>query len=415
MTSRRRRILFVAEDLTLAQVVRLVALAERLDPSRYDVHFACREFVPLVFSQLGATFWPLATVDKEKALQRLAKGDRMYDEKTLTRYVQDELELLDRVQPDLVVGDFRLSLAVSAPLKKTPLAMLINAYWSPYGVRESFPVPDHPIVSLIGAERALRYMPQALPRAFAYFAAPLSAVRRKFGLSPLDGLLEQLTYGDLVLYPDVPELCPTRDAPSHHIYLGAIPWSPSGPLPEFWESLRPDVPTVYVTLGSSGDVSALPAVLSALAKFPVQVLLASAGRVRQDRLPPNVWLAQYLPGNLAARRSTLVVTNGGSSTGYQALREGVPVLGIPSNMDQYLAMTAIERAGAGVLVRAGGATAFGVGQAIGRMLESGAYRAAARDLAGMFAGYDAFARFEATLAAFLGPSTSEPEGTRLSA
>ena len=36
----RRRILFVAEAVTLAQVVRLVTLARALDPARYDVHFA---------------------------------------------------------------------------------------------------------------------------------------------------------------------------------------------------------------------------------------------------------------------------------------------------------------------------------------------------------------------------------------
>ena len=45
----KRRILFVAEALTLAQVVRLLELARGVDRERYDVHFACRDFPELLF------------------------------------------------------------------------------------------------------------------------------------------------------------------------------------------------------------------------------------------------------------------------------------------------------------------------------------------------------------------------------
>src|SRR5207302_1310294 len=55
-------------------------------------------------------------------------------------------------------------------------------------------------------------------------------------------------------------------------------------------------------------------------------------------------------------RAEVVICNGGSSTAYQALAEGTPVVGLPFNLDQYLAMTTIEQAGAGVLVRSGTAT-----------------------------------------------------------
>lgn len=39
--ARRQRILFVGEAATLAHVVRPFVLARSLDPSRYEVHFAC--------------------------------------------------------------------------------------------------------------------------------------------------------------------------------------------------------------------------------------------------------------------------------------------------------------------------------------------------------------------------------------
>lgn len=59
----------------------------------------------------------------------------------------------------------------------------------------------------------------------------------------------------------------------------------------------------------------------------------------------SVFCSAYLPGNQAAARADLVVCNGGSPTTFQALSEGVPVLGIPGNLDQFLNMHYLERYG----------------------------------------------------------------------
>lgn len=404
--SSKRRVLFVAEALTLAQVVRLMSLARGLERASYEVHFACRDFPELVFDTLECERHPLFTIDKDFGLSRVEKGQRIYDAPTLVRYVESELDVFSRVRPDLVVGDFRLSLSVSTAQYKVPLATLINAYWSPYAVRDVFPVPDHPIVSLVGPERAARYLDRALPTAFAHFAAPLEQVRRKFGLSAIGGLLEQLCYGDFTLYPDVPELVPTRTMPAEHCYLGPIAWSPRVPLPPWWDSLDPALPTIYVTLGSSGAEHVLPAVFEALSSLQANVLFASAGRSGAASRPPvprgaagcRLFTSEFLPGDLAASRSAFVISNGGASTSYQALAEGVPVLGIPYNLDQYLAMTAIERASAGILLRAGNVTASQVSEACVRLLNSSRLKRGAESLRSAFLAYDCHARFSSLLA-----------------
>lgn len=392
------RVLFLVENITLAQVVRLRVLAAGLDRDRYDVHFACSDFDRVMFEGTAFQHWPLYTIEREAALRALAKGDRLYETSVLQRYVDEELALFDRVRPDVVVGDFRLSLAVSAPFAKLPCASLINAYWSPYAVRSSFPVPDHPIVRLVGVERAKRYFPQAMPKVFGYFAAPLNTLRRRYQLPEFESLPHALCFGDAVLYPDVPELCPVRGAPSTHHFLGGVQWSPSVPMPAVGSSSGP---LVYVTLGSSGDLAALPAVLEGLAGLPAQVLVATAGRVPQHELPSNIHVAPLVPGDEVAKRAAFVVTNGGSSTGYQALAAGTPVLGIPSNLDQYLAMTAIEGGEAGILLRSGGLRAAQVRAAAIRLLEPNPARARAAHYAAAFAAYDCHARFEAAISSLL--------------
>jgi UDP:flavonoid glycosyltransferase YjiC (YdhE family) len=141
--------------------------------------------------------------------------------------------------------------------------------------------------------------------------------------------------------------------------------------------LDPRRPLVYVTLGSSGKWDRLPLVLRALACLPVNVLVSTAGR--REALPAydNVRVARYVPGDLAAQKAALVITNGGASTAYQALAAGRPVVGIPHNLDQYLAMTAIAATGAGVLLRSGTLSPEALFQSVANLLRSeAAYRAA---------------------------------------
>ena len=154
---RRKRILFVSESITLAQIVRLATLARALDPNRYDLHFAATEFPSLV--DIPCTRWRLWGLSARVARARLDSGKRLYTPRVLRRYVASDLEVLQAVSPDLVIGDLRWSLAVSAPKLKVPLANLINAYWSPHARRAGFPMPDHPIVRWLGETLAARYFP----------------------------------------------------------------------------------------------------------------------------------------------------------------------------------------------------------------------------------------------------------------
>jgi UDP:flavonoid glycosyltransferase YjiC (YdhE family) len=376
-----KRILFVAEAVTLAQVVRLVALARALDPARYQVHFASANFDELVFGGTDFIRHPIWSLSPAQIDARVGRGQRLYGRRTLAAYVREERALLQALRPSLVVGDLRLSLAVSAPLERVPYAALINAYWSPFAERDGFPLPEHPIVKLLGVAIAERYFGRALPFVFRHFARPVNWLRRHHGLADLGTLPEVLTFADHTLFPDIPAIVPTRGLPPHQRYLGYVPWSPPVPLPDWWSRLDPGRPTIYVTLGSSGRVRCLPAVLAAAGSLGCQVLLATAGRVPPGALPPQVFAAEYLPGHLAARRASLVISNGGSTTGYQALAEGRPVLGIPFNLDQYLASQAIVRRGAGLIVRAGLADARTVEAALARLLMERAFTAQAAILA----------------------------------
>ncbi|MEO8800000.1 MAG: nucleotide disphospho-sugar-binding domain-containing protein, partial [Polyangiaceae bacterium] len=137
-------------------------------------------------------------------------------------------------------------------------------------------------------------------------------------------------------------------------------------------------PGVYVTMGSSGDVSVLPKVIAALAPLRLDVLVTSAGRALPP-LPRGVRVLDVVDGGEASKRAALVVCNGGASTAWQALANGTPVVGIPSNLDACLAMSCVSSFGAGVEVRPD-ATVERIRDACALAITSDAIRARADEL-----------------------------------
>jgi len=375
----RRRILFMGEAVTLAHVARPVVLAQSLDPWRYAVTLACDSRYHGLFGELPFQLRSLRTIPSAQFIDALAKGRPVYDTDTLRHYVCEDLALIEAVKPDLVVGDFRISLGVSASVAGVPYFTITNAYWSPYS-RLPFPLPEHPMTKVVGLTISQALLNLVRPLVFAYHALPLNRVRQEYGLPSLGyDLREIYTHANQTLYADIPCLVPTATLPPHHHWLGPILWSPAVAPPEWWPALPEDKPIIYVTLGSSGaDDLLLPSILRGLADLPVTVIAATAGRAIPAELPANARVAAFLPGTEAAARSRLVVCNGGSLTTHQALAAGVPVIGVVGNMDQHLNMICLERAGVGVRLRAEQLTAERLRTTAEHLLYDEDYRKAAR-------------------------------------
>lgn len=405
----RKKILLVAEAVTLAHVGRPLALAATLTRQRYDVHIACAPGHEMFFKGSDVRRWNITSISSARFLAALAAGKPVYDTRTLLQYVEDDVRLLREVRPDVVIGDFRLSLSVSARLAGVPYIGLINAYWSPY-VRQHYTVPAMGLSRALPIAIADRLFKLVRPLAFALHSAPLNQVRRVHGLAPLGHDLRRVyTDADRMLYCDIPEMFPSTDLPSTHAYLGPVVWSPPTALPDWWGDLPAGRPLVYVTLGSSGQGALLARVLQALAPLPVDVIAATAGNVAVDgtgaagvvcaagAAASNARVAPYLPGVEAARRASLVICNGGSPTSQQALAAGVPVLGIAGNLDQYLNMHGVVASGAGALLRSDRLNEHTLHRAAAGLLEQPGPKAAAGRVAAQMARYDAGQRLSALL------------------
>lgn len=348
-----RKILWIAEAVTLAHIARPLAAHRGLGSQGWSSVIACDPRAKRYLDTFEGEYLPLASIESKQFLGALRDGRPVYDAPTLMRYVEGDLELLSDVKPDLVIGDFRLSLSVSARLARVPYATIASACWSPHYRPHDWPTPDLPLTRLLPLAAASALFRIARPAAFALHAGPMNAVRRKFGLPALGhDLRRAYTDADFVLYADLPELYPMTNLPSNHYFVGPALWEPALEFPARWASPPTDRPVIYVTLGSSGAGDLLPAIVAALGAMPITAMVATAGQIQIPTPPSHILVTEMLPGIEAAKRSKLVICNGGSLTCYQALSAGVPVIGIASNLDQFLNMQAIERVGAGLTLRA---------------------------------------------------------------
>lgn len=381
MSADRLRVLLFAEAVTLAHVARPIALARALDPARYEVMLACD---PRYAAFTAGGHWrcaDLRSIPSEQFNRALARGAPVYDLPTLESYVEQDQALIDAFKPDLIVGDFRLSLSVSARLARVPYLTIANAYWSPH-YRGGFLLPVLPMTRWLPLPVAAMLFHTFRPIAFAAHCRPMNRLRERHGLPVLGHDLRRVyTDADHHLVPDVASLYPIDGGGARHSYIGPLMWSPDVALPAWWAEPVPEAHAIiYVTLGSSGPGALLNMVLQALEGLPVRVLASTAGAPAPSPLPVNARVAAYLPGDAAAARAQLVVCNGGSLTAQQALSAGVPVLGLASNMDQFLNMAPIEAAGAGITLRADRISTTSIRAACQRLLGSSAATASARQL-----------------------------------
>ena len=376
------RILFISEAMTLTHVVRSHVLGSHLAQQGDAVTLAAGKYFDRLFKTFPGERRDLRSSRHPADFRTiLGKGGVIFDYEVLSGFLSEELQLFKELKPDLVVGDLRPSLAVSTRLAALPLITITNAYWSRHLRGQYFPPPCLDAVAGLNLGRlggpavlmALKLLNAAiLPGVLKAQGAGLNRLRLEHRLDPFEHYLDGFTFGDEICFTDAQELFPLQNAPANHNFIGPISWSPSVNLPPWWEEVRTRRPLIYVNLGSSGDARALALVLDTLAGFDCTVAAASSGTPLKLGRSSNIHLADYLPGDEILKSATLAICNGGSPACYQALSKGVPIIAIPTNMDQLLFSHCLQKHGFGISLRSDTLRPSQIRSAISRLLRNGA-------------------------------------------
>ena len=156
------------------------------------------------------------------------------------------------------------------------------------------------------------------------------------------------------LLADIPEFHPPGKGASGYHYVGPLLDRQEEPaqveiLDRGWDQT---LPLIYVTCGSSGaPPDYLDGLVEAIQERPYRLLITTAGRwsPRTDHhVSGNVRVVDFLPGEWVLKRADLLVGVVGIGAIYQALRNGVPIIGAPEHLDQEYHLNRVASLGLGL-------------------------------------------------------------------
>jgi MGT family glycosyltransferase len=152
-----------------------------------------------------------------------------------------------------------------------------------------------------------------------------------------------------------------------------------------WRPARPELPNVYVTLGTVLDVADLRRLLlEALADVDCNVLMTVGRGGDPASLAPwpvNATVKRFVPQADLLPHCRVVVSHGGSGTTYGALAHGLPLLMLPHAADQFENAAAGRAAGVAEMLMPSEIQSAAIRSAVEALLAEAGYAARAREIA----------------------------------
>ncbi len=379
---KRKKILFFSHAVTMAHFTRPLRWIESLDPNEYDIYLASSPDFKKMIPAKGVTFIEISCIDSEKFSDIVDKGNIIYDSATFEKHIREDMQVMDTVEPDLVIGDFRHSLSVSCRLQKVKYINITNAYWSP-DIEMDYPLPESPVVRKMGERLAAILIKPFVPLALKInFFKMVFEIRKSLNRADLHftDYRQVITDGDVTLFFDTAAMVPLKKQSPTKKFMNPLIWSTPAALPSWWSKLNTNKKKIFLTLGSSGNTDILPMIVKTLAQLDVEIIVALAGKKVDLPQFKNVHIADFLPLEETLKQSSLVICNGGSPMCHAALTYGIPSIGIVFNNDQLLNMTHIQKSGAGLMLRYWNLTETKILGAVKEIFNNSKYQIASQEI-----------------------------------
>lgn len=381
-----KKILFIAEAVSLAHIGRPYQLALTAHKNNYEVHFACSKEGLGKANIQHSPFQThhLHTINGSIFYQRIQAGKFFYKKTEMLTYIHEELKLIEKIKPHIIVSDFRLTTAISARLSNVPLINLSNAHWAPQ-TDCNFCAPDTIFFNLLPQIIKTNLFNLIRPIAFKIFAREFNNVRKHFQLPAKTDFREIYTDGDFTAFMDTDDFTPIKVLNKNQFFIGPVIWNPSMINDQLSENTKE---SIYISIGSTGDLAKLDAIIQAALKTNFQLILSGISTEtkikllqRHRELKDRAKIYSLIDPSNILDKCRLVICHGGSGTVYQSLAHGVPVLCLPANPDQYLVSLSVAKKRLGKMICIKKPSANKIEQIINRILNDNEIYINAKDYA----------------------------------
>jgi MGT family glycosyltransferase len=349
-----------------------------------------------LFSEAGFPYYEVIGFESEH---------RFWPRKVLFGYkqiIEDLLELYRSLKPELIIVDdaiISVFLSLPAEVLGIPCIAISNRYLLPTVIFVESNISKTVFINslkLTWLNKVIKKIPEAIFTVISSFVSKLilfflsrviiNRFRSAYDLKPVNNIDDLLQNLQDVMLLDLELMAPRDNLPEKFNYVGPVAWQPDIQVPE---PLQSSHNLIYVSMGSTGNPEIFELLLSAFNQMPeIEAVMAVGDLVEPERLPSlpaNVQVYRFLPGGEMAKRAQLVICHGGWGTIYQALAQGVPILGIPNQpFHEGPAIDRLEDLGLGRKLVEAGLTTEMLTQTMREMLANESYYKATRALASQF-------------------------------
>lgn len=348
------RILVQPYTHTLSHISRPLLIAHELRARGHEIIFAGESAKTRFISAHGYPVVPCHEPDPDILYTNIREGKlRFVDDREIDRMLDADLALYGETKPDLVLSDGRFTAPVSTQLARLRHAAIVNVSSTEYRALPYIPLFEAIPSWIAGKETALQGLLDQLNLRIEMFVfdnvmSIFKRLSRRHRLATTVTATNCLTGIDLTLLADIPEYFPTRNLPSSYHYIGPLTWKQRLEPPPWWPLPPDERPLIYVTMGTTGVEDFFARVQEFFGGSSFRIIISTGGQTRHfTSNSDNIFITDYIDGDMVMEACDLVVCHGGNGTVYQALQHGKPIIGIPTIPDQKFNMRRVEAIGVG--------------------------------------------------------------------
>lgn len=340
---KKNKFLFFPLEIGLAHITRSIAIAEKMITDGHDACVVVPSKKIELFKDTIATLIPTEIYDDSEDSHPLHK---FKDIEYLCHISKKEQEIAEKIKPDCIVVDYRLSALIACMICDKKTVFISDGGWGPH----DFAMPNP------GLEKTIfRTSGFVIDFLFKYlkgkFIKSLFIAAKKRGFK---GDKNDIINSILYIAPEFKNYLPAKKSLPKIEYVGPIFWSGFERFgDQSVNGLKPDGKTIYLTFGGTGfDGEKLISLSGAMVKRGYRVLVSSSIITDVKNFPKHDKLLpfKFVDGGKASEIADLIVCHGGYGTMMQAVMAGKPVLAIPYNFSQLIHSLRFQELGLGKCV-----------------------------------------------------------------
>ncbi|EPR12225.1 glycosyltransferase [Ruminiclostridium papyrosolvens] len=308
-------------------------------------------------------------------------GNDYCTEAELKTIVSEEIELLQRINPDIVITGYRTTMSLSCKYTKIPIVWVLSAVVSPIYFKlglASMPerTPLDYVKNIKDKKTQSRYY-STLALKNNGTSKVWNKVAQEYGLKTFKSDLD-IFNGDFNLMSDIAELFQDfKDLPENYSFCGPLFNYEKIYLPESVTNYN-DVgrKKIFVSMGSSGEKKIFLKLLELLKDIDADIFVSTTSILAEEEtvvFPDNFYFAKAFPHKEMAERVNLSIIHGGQGTVYTTILAGKPFIGIPMFSEQQYNLENIEKFGSCIHLRVSDLNAENFKKSIDKIISANSY------------------------------------------